>query len=87
MTHDGIQFTANQNIVEVPTPDGGNPSYVYFGRVCKPESNGAVKTSVKRGGVFLYAKPIPCEGHSKTNMMYGPNQKVYLKYDGRCYVG
>ena len=87
MTHDGIKFIADKNIVEIPTPEGGKEGYVYFGRVCRPESKGAVKTNTMRSGVYLYARPILCEGHSKTNMMYGPKDKVYLKYDGKCYVG
>ncbi len=85
MTHDGIKFTADKKIVPIPAPADGQPHYVYFGRVCDQDKEGAIPSLVSRDGVKVYAKPIPCEGHSKSNMMYGPG-KTYLMVDGRCYV-
>ncbi len=35
---------------------------------------------------YVYAKPIPCDGHSLTNLMYGKDGMKYLLYEEKVYV-
>ena len=89
MKFKGINFRRAPNVVTLP--DGaGDPSipsnYQQFGRVCKPDAQGAIRSNWSRGGEPLYVKPIPLSGHSRTNMAYGLDGRVYLIHDGRCYT-
>lgn len=35
---------------------------------------------------FVYAKPVECDGHSLTNLMYGKDGYMYLMLKGSIYV-
>jgi hypothetical protein len=88
MIFDGIKFRKNNNVVDLPKKFwvGDNKNYITFGTICNLEDNDAVSTDMiySLDGLPVYAKPLRCDGHSLTNMMYSGN-KLYLKIDGVVY--
>lgn len=94
MIFDGIAFKRTRGIVTMPFdwvevnhPETKN--YARFGKVCKENAKGAVKTSWSVGGEPVYAKPLPILNHSTTNMAYaggGDMGKLYLVQGGVIYT-
>lgn len=85
--------TLDCNGFPMPYVQEGKENYVVFGRVTKLGANkkGAVKTNYKwiggkNDGEYVYAVPIECNGYSRTNMMYGKDDKIYLAHKGSCFV-
>lgn len=92
--YDGMRFTRSRKCVTLPGPRHA----VLFGRVCKKDTPNAVRTNAKwRGGspyrdeaengeYPVYAIPVPEDGHSSTNVMYGKDGYIYLAYGGEVFV-
>jgi hypothetical protein len=71
-------------------------NYLSFGRICDKDTEGAVKTSwyykewdydkEEEITTPIYAKPIKCNGHSRTNMMFGADGYMYLFTGREVYI-
>lgn len=87
MKYDGITRRISNSTVPLPQRYGYGAmnNYVRFGRICHPDTFGAIKTDYSREGEHIYAVPIPCTGFSATNVMFG-NDKIYLGVDGKFYT-
>jgi hypothetical protein len=96
MIFDGRKWRRSNTVVILPPVKGeDNPLYIRFGRICKQDDKGAVKTNYKwpRGGP-VYAKPIKPHGWGLTNKMYGKyfvrdgevRVPAYLCRGGQCYT-
>lgn len=100
MIFDGMRFTRSKKVVTLPQEmwAGNMKNYVTFGRICSKSTDGAIKTEwywqgyspfgdAAEGDKFpIYAVPVPIDGHSLTNMMYGADRYTYLYYNGKVYV-
>lgn len=94
MIYKGYRFRHARSVVMIRIPDDPEPNYVKFGRVCKPGAKGAVETTytwredckLGKKGDKVWAKPVKLEGHSRTNMAYGADGRMYLAHDGWCYT-
>lgn len=92
MIFDGMRWTRSRKVVSLPQDYwlGESKNYVTFGRVSFENAPGAVKTNWKDESWEpprdVWATPIPCDGHSLTNLMYGKDGKAYLMLDGLIYV-
>lgn len=92
MIFDGQVWRRSKTVVTLPREHwlGDIKNHVTFGRLCKPNAKGAVKTewypSDAESEDTLYAKPIECDGHPLTNEMFGKDGHKYLFFDGRVYV-
>lgn len=89
MIFDGMNFRKNKKVVPLPKEYwlGDIKNHITFGVICNKMEDGAIRTNWTYGEDCspVYAKPIPCKGHSLTNMMYGSN-KLYLLYNAEVYV-
>ena len=97
MIFKGIKWRKTRKVFELPTDTTKeNWNYIRFGRMCKDSDKGAIATNYTYtgNGQPVYAKEIPCDGHSLTNMMYGKDEvrdgevfvRAYCKVDGRVYT-
>lgn len=86
MKWDGHVYWLNRSIVPLPQSmwDGEQKNHITFGKICKETAKGAIKTDYKRDKKPIYAKPVPNEGHSLTNLMFS-TEHAYLMVDGRVY--
>lgn len=97
MIYKGANFRRTINAVMLPDEyaEGDMRNYVAFGRVCAPETDGAIKTGYnwRNGGPFgqspgdpVYAVKVKSDGYSLTNLMYGADGYMYLGYDGQTFI-
>lgn len=101
MIFKGLRFRHSRLVVQLPVKaeDGSlmpyiepeREQYVHFGRAvvgANEGTKGVVKTRYRwNDETPVYAKPIPLSGHSRTNMAYGKDRRVYLMHDGACFIG
>lgn len=90
MKFDGEVWRISRTVVSLPKEYwlGGIKNHITFGRKCTPNTKGAVQTEWHPKGDpdnKIYAKPIECDGHSLTNLMFGKDGHKYLMVDGRIY--
>src|SRR5437763_14631145 len=89
MIFKGHRFTRSRKAVTLP--DDGT-AYIKFGYAewdAKDDQGGKLvrtRYTMDSTGEPVYAKPIPLEGHSLTNMAYGKNGYAYLARDGAVWV-
>ena len=86
MVYDGYEFKKSSTIIALPhsySEKKNKPNYVFFGRKCKKGDVGAVPAGYYHNGE--YAIPLPCDGHSLTNMMFCGDFLV-LQYEGCTYT-
>ena len=96
MRFDGKKWRKSRTVVTLQELDGVN---IQFGKICKMNEPGAVKTywtEKMYGGprMYVYAKKIEAKGYSLTNMMYGKDfvrdgevrVKAYLALGGSVYT-
>ncbi len=79
MKYDGYNYTKNKTIIPLPqsySEKQGKPNYVFFGKKCKKDAIGAVPAGYYVNGE--YAIPLPCNGHSLTNLMYCGDYSILL---------
>jgi hypothetical protein len=71
MIYKGRTWYRSRTVVTLPEMKDGK--YIQFGKICDKDTPGAVETTWTRDGSNekLWAKPIPDNGYSLTNMMYG----------------
>jgi hypothetical protein len=85
----GFYYSPTRTVVPLPQEHwtGSIKNEMTFGKVCPADKPGAIQTTWKYDGSGLpvFAKPIPCKGHSLTNLMYGETH-AYLLYDGKMYM-
>lgn len=100
MLFKGHQFRQSRRIIALPVraEDGslmpyiepGREQYIQFGRAVAGASGGKglVKTDHRWSDTDapVWAKPIPLDGHSLTNMAYGKDRHIYLMFDGACFI-
>ena len=88
MKFKGFNFRKVRTVVQLPYDEGESTSYIKFGRISKESDKGAILTRYKfaDSGLPVYAKPIPNNGYSLTNMMYGKDGRVYLMKDGQFFT-
>ena len=85
MIYKGYHFRISKTVL----PYGDDEqNRVLFGKICKSSCKNAIKTRYVYTEIEdpVYVKPIPNDGYSRTNMMYGKDGRIYLAYDGRCYT-
>ncbi len=93
MIFDGLKWRRTKKVVTLP-PHLWEESGLYttFGRVAKdPNDPKAVVTNWYQevaGGsrVLVKAIPIPVDGHSLTNLMYGKDGYAYLFLKSQVYI-
>ena len=95
MKFKGIRFTLARKVVELPREmfkDAHNFQYIRFGRWVPEGTKGAVRTNYTYIDRFsdtrkpVWAVPVEIEGWSLTNMAYGSDGQMYLKFDGTCFT-
>lgn len=85
MNYKGYRFRRNKSIVTLPKdPDGSER--LGFGRVCRPNTAGAVKTDWVRHGKSVWARPIASVLHERKNLMHGADGRIYLFHAGEVFV-
>jgi len=93
MILDGNKWRRSNKIVDMPLVSG--EVHIRFGRICKQDDRGAVRTDyIGPEGSPVFAKPITPNGWSLTNMMYGKRSvrggevrvHAYLYRNGVCYT-
>lgn len=86
----GTRLTRSRKLVTLP--NDGTP-YLKFGMAdfaaTDDQGGKLVPTEYTLGsdGRRLYARPIPLNGHSQTNVAYGKNGYVYACINGVLYSG
>ena len=87
MIFKGYKFRLNKNICVLPS----NNNNVVFGRII-PQSNVIPLKAIRvpnmkwSDGAPVFANEIKMTGHSRTDMAYSENCRVYLAHDGKCYT-
>lgn len=69
----------------LPREHWDDTSHVAFGRMCKADTKGAIKTDYKLSGNPVYAKPIKNPRHTLTNLARSDDGYEYLAYNGEVW--
>lgn len=99
MIYKGHRFRHSRRVVLLPqrAADGSlmpyiepnREQYVHFGRAVPGATGGKglVRTLYTwQDGQPVFARPIKLSGHSRTNMAYGADRRIYLAHDGACFI-
>jgi hypothetical protein len=95
MKFKGINWRRTRTVVSLPYAYEEN-GCLTFGKIVPKDTKGAIETNFINGiaGERIYAKPLKCTGHSRTNMMYGKYEvheyavytRAYLQLGGLVYT-
>lgn len=88
MIYKGLSFRRNKKIVTLPKAmNFADDDCIVFGRVCGSLEKGAVKTQwLYESGSPVYAKAIPIEAYTRSNLCYGKDGRAYLFHAGECFM-
>lgn len=98
MIFKGIKFRKNKNYVNMPDSwlkeNGYETNFLRFGKIADKDVEGAVETKWfymdwEKEKTPIFAVPVQCEGHSRTNMMYGKvanREMIFLMVDGMIFT-
>lgn len=93
MQYKGFNFRRTKAYVVLPKEHDVNGPHMTFGKICTQDTEGAVETDYHHNidckfgkrGEKVFALPLPCQGHSRTNMMYS-GKNIYMMEGGKFYV-